>query len=276
VFAFMASKRNKNLWFPFFWNDYTNDTLTLDMLQHGAYLKCLLACYKSNGPLPSDLPSVFRMVGAFTPDEQKAVTFVLQTFFQKSDSGSYSHKRVTIELQRIEEKRAMAADLARRRWKNGKAPDANADAMAESEADAKADAKAYANRAEQTDRLSKAPESENSENGQSVRKSDDCVSGDFLSSKSTAIKLDAPTRAERWTKFVMNVDIDLPDEMKHAMPTDEERDKVLAQLDEIGAEKLSLAIGDWVEMQSPPISGLKFHRWKRWLETGTKEFEDYR
>lgn len=73
---------------------------------------------------------------------------------------------------------------------------------------------------------------------------------------------------------------DLPDVMRYAQPTDEERTKVLAQLDEMvldkycikqgttKAELLGLAIYDWVEMQSPPLHTLAYGRWKRWLETG--------
>jgi len=114
---------SKNLWFPFFWNDYLNDTLTLDMLQHGAYLKCLLASYRSGGSLPSDLPSVFRMVGAFTNDEQKAVVFILENFFKKQGDNSYRNSRVDSELQKIAEKRASSQKAINARWKKEKDTD---------------------------------------------------------------------------------------------------------------------------------------------------------
>lgn len=263
---------SKNLWFPFFWNDYLNDTLTLDMLQHGAYLKCLLASYRSGGPLPSDLPALFRMVGAFTLDEQRSVTFVLDKFFLKSDSGSYSQKRVESELQNIERKRAVATasatTAAKARWKKADAsamPDAMPDAcQTDSVRDAQRNAQGIASTA-QTDR---PKENGISENGQSVSQSGEWVGeSESLSPKS---------KAERWTQFAMSKEAELPDEMKHAAPTEEERDQVLAQLDEIGAEYLGMAISEWVEMQSPPLSGLKFHRWKRWLETGTEKFEEYK
>jgi uncharacterized protein YdaU (DUF1376 family) len=119
----MTMATSKNLWFPFFWNDYLNDTLTLDMLQHGAYLKCLLASYRSGGSLPSDLPSVFRMVGAFTNDEQKAVVFILENFFKKQDDNSYRNSRVDSELQKIAEKRASSQKAINTRWKKEKATD---------------------------------------------------------------------------------------------------------------------------------------------------------
>jgi hypothetical protein len=88
------------------------------------------------------------------------------------------------------------------------------------------------------------------------------------------------TEAQRWIEFVTDKKADLPNTMKHAQPTDEERRKVLAQLDAIvlddyavkhgatKAEYLGMAISDWEETQSPPLSTLMYGRWKRWLETG--------
>jgi uncharacterized protein YdaU (DUF1376 family) len=112
--------KNTNHWFPFFWNDYVNDTLQLTMLQHGAYLGCLLACYRSGNGLPSDLSSIFRCVGAFTSDEQKAVEFILEKFFKKQDDNSYRHSRVDLELKRIAERRASAKAAIDTRWKKEK------------------------------------------------------------------------------------------------------------------------------------------------------------
>jgi uncharacterized protein YdaU (DUF1376 family) len=271
----MAS--SKNLWFPFYWNDYLNDTLTLDMLQHGAYLKCLLASYRSGGQLPSDLPSVFRMVGAFTIDEQKAVTFILENFFQKSD-GFYNHKRVESELQNIERKRAVATasatTAAKARW-DGRQRKSDARGMpdgmpdgcqTDSVRDAQRNAQGKASRA-QTDRPSKH---ENSQNGQAVGQS-----GEYVSEESS-LSPKSKSSVERCKEFRMSKEAQLPDEMKYAEPEDGEHEKILAQLDEIGAEYLGMAVGEWVDVQSPPISGLKFHRWKRWLETGADHFTDWK
>jgi hypothetical protein len=81
---------------------------------------------------------------------------------------------------------------------------------------------------------------------------------------------------QRWVKFVTDSTAALPDAMRCAEPTGEERKKVLAQLDEIGAEALGLAISGWAEQQSPPLRTLEYGRWKRWLETGVNEFEAYK
>jgi len=88
------------------------------------------------------------------------------------------------------------------------------------------------------------------------------------------------TEAQRWIEFVTDKKADLPATMRHAQPTDAERTAVLAQLDAIviegyaltsgctKAEFIGMAISDWEETQSPPLSTLMYGRWKRWLETG--------
>jgi hypothetical protein len=94
--------------------------------------------------------------------------------------------------------------------------------------------------------------------------------------KNLASKTNHKTEAELWTAFIMDEEADLPTEMRHASPTEEERRKVLAQVDEIGPSNLGMAIGEWVDAQSPPLCGLKFGRWKRWLETGGSFLNDWK
>ncbi|MGA7294737.1 MAG: hypothetical protein WBW53_06105 [Terriglobales bacterium] len=85
---------------------------------------------------------------------------------------------------------------------------------------------------------------------------------------------------ERWLEFINDKDANLPESMRYAEPTEDERHAVLAQLDAIviddyarnhGYTKASFlgeAISQWEEQQSPPIRTLMYGRWKRWLETG--------
>lgn len=67
---------------------------------------------------------------------------------------------------------------------------------------------------------------------------------DLVRAKNLATK--PKTEAQRWTEFVTDENADLPYEMKHAAPTEEERNKVLTQLDALGAENLGMAISEWV------------------------------
>lgn len=86
------------------------------------------------------------------------------------------------------------------------------------------------------------------------------------------------TQQERWVELIKNAD--LPESMKFAQPTKDERDIILAQREAIVVSDQMIkngytkdlyfgqAVSDWEEQQSPPISKLAYGRWKRWLETG--------
>jgi hypothetical protein len=81
----------------------------------------------------------------------------------------------------------------------------------------------------------------------------------------------SPQEKREWLEFIKL----LPEEMRCAHPTPDEMNALLGQLAEIGdGETLADAIDNWVDMQSPPISTLRYGRWKRWLETGVKDFEE--
>lgn len=81
----------------------------------------------------------------------------------------------------------------------------------------------------------------------------------------------------RWLQFINDPTNPLPDSLRYAQPTTDERKAVLAQLDEIGdIECMVMAIGEWEQQQSPPLSTLQYGRWKRWLETGAALFAEWK
>jgi hypothetical protein len=52
---------------------------------------------------------------------------------------------------------------------------------------------------------------------------------------------------------------------------------VLVQLDEIGnTEFMGMALGEWEQLQSPPLSTLAYGRWERWIETGSAVFAEWK
>jgi len=317
--------RNKDLWFPFYWNDYCNDTTRLTMLQHGAYLKCMLEYYRSGAPLPSDIQSVFLAVNTRSADEEKAVVFVLEHFFKKQSDGSFGHSRIESERQNTEERRRLAVEsgskqtekkaaAARENGKhggrpknqtkteqepneepNGSVPENRTKTELAEQQHNRATTQQSSNRAEQeqsaatkqtssksTACLPAQPseKSQTEQGGPEGRPSGGCLKDVPSSSKAPPSSIQKKTEKERWIEFVTDKKADLPETMKHAQPTDEERSKVLAQLDAIvlsayalksgttKAEYLGMAICDWEETQSPPLRTLAYGRWKRWLETG--------
>ena len=89
-------------YYRFFPGDYVRDTRRLSLAQHGAY-RLLIDEYMMNGRLANDLPGLYRICGAFSPDEQEAVRYVLTEFFVL-DGPVWTHKRCEQELDWQEEK----------------------------------------------------------------------------------------------------------------------------------------------------------------------------
>lgn len=92
--------------------------------------------------------------------------------------------------------------------------------------------------------------------------------GDGPSESSLEKATTTATPKSRWLKFRKDAGESLPEEMYLMNPTAEERDAVLAQLDQVNSNAVALAeeIADWVGERKPPISGLDYGRWKCWLE----------
>src|ERR1019366_9293931 len=91
------SKSTQNFWFPFFLNDYCNATGDLTHLQHGSYLACMLAMYRSGKPIPK--AGVYRAVSAITKAEQDSVDYILARFFKPREGDCWGHDRIEEEIR---------------------------------------------------------------------------------------------------------------------------------------------------------------------------------
>jgi uncharacterized protein YdaU (DUF1376 family) len=121
-----------------FWNrhigDIIRDTVSLTMLEDGAYNRLLDQYYQTERPLPLDKKMVYRLARATSAPERKAVDFVLATFFREGPDG-YHQKRCDAEIATYAEKQRKAQASANARW-NRSERNANADANPSSEHDA--------------------------------------------------------------------------------------------------------------------------------------------
>jgi uncharacterized protein YdaU (DUF1376 family) len=104
--------------------DYIRDTVSLTMLEDGAYNRLLDQVYQHEKPLPLDKKVLYRLARAASTAERKAVDFVLSTFFTETAEG-YEQKRVRSEIERYQEKQRKAKASADARW-NRKKSNANA------------------------------------------------------------------------------------------------------------------------------------------------------
>lgn len=79
--------------------DYAQATSHLSFVEDAAYSRLLRKYYAEEKPLPSDMRTLQRLVGARTKEERQAVETVLLEFFTEEADG-WHNKRADAELQR--------------------------------------------------------------------------------------------------------------------------------------------------------------------------------
>ena len=98
-------------WYPKYVGEYRSKTARLSIMDHGVYTLLLDEYYATGEPLPTDLPTLYRICGAQTKKERDSVAKVVQNFFIQTD-GVLRNKRADQELLKrsdIREKRQKAA-----------------------------------------------------------------------------------------------------------------------------------------------------------------------
>jgi len=96
-------------YYRFFPGDYLRDTMHLSLIEDGVYRR-LLDFYYCEERLSSDPERLYRICRASSPDERKAVDFIVSTFFQ-ADGGCLINRRAERE---IIARRAFLAEQARK------------------------------------------------------------------------------------------------------------------------------------------------------------------
>jgi uncharacterized protein YdaU (DUF1376 family) len=99
--------------------DYLRDTKHLPLVEHGAYLLLLMAYYSTEKPLPADVASLYRIAGAMSPAEQKAVRSVADQFFPVAADGLRHNARADAEIAKAQKRIVTARDNGR---KGGRPP----------------------------------------------------------------------------------------------------------------------------------------------------------
>jgi len=106
-------------YFELYPGDYLRDTAELTLAEHGAFLLLLSAYYATERAIPSDNPTLFRLVRAMTIDEQNAVSRVSELFFPISTVDGLRHnKRADEEIVKARAR----IDAARENGRHGGRP----------------------------------------------------------------------------------------------------------------------------------------------------------
>ena len=95
--------------------DWAQATAHLSFLEDAAYSRLIRKYYADEKPLPADLQTLFRLVGAREKKEREAVSSVLSEFFVLGADG-WHNTRCDRELSRYKSKRIKAQESANARW----------------------------------------------------------------------------------------------------------------------------------------------------------------
>jgi uncharacterized protein YdaU (DUF1376 family) len=85
-------------YFELYPGDYLRDTTRLTLIEHGAYLRLLMAYYAEETPFPDDDAELFVIVSAVSQADKTAVRKVADRFFPVADDGLRHNNRADEEI----------------------------------------------------------------------------------------------------------------------------------------------------------------------------------
>lgn len=110
-------------YFELYPGDYLRDTTRLTLVEHGAYLRLLMAYYGEETPLPADPGDLFVIVSAISASDKAAVRKVADRFFPVGEDGLRHNGRADEEIvkaqRRIETARQNGAKGGRKQNPTG-------------------------------------------------------------------------------------------------------------------------------------------------------------
>jgi len=93
-------------WYKHYMGDYMRDTAHLRALQHGIYRLLMDHYYATEKPLSLNHDELYMVVRAIKKDEQEAVDYILDYYFDKRDGGYHSN-RIDKEINKYRERSAI-------------------------------------------------------------------------------------------------------------------------------------------------------------------------
>lgn len=109
------------VWFPFYIGDYLKDTQHLSVIEHGMYFKLMLSIYSTGKPIPHKRRYAIADATALPTDmlgstpAYEMVDEILEDYFIK-DGDYWTHKRITVELDKQKDFSKKQSDRAKKRW----------------------------------------------------------------------------------------------------------------------------------------------------------------
>lgn len=111
--------QNKFIYFPVYLSDYVSQSRKLTMLQRGALIDLSVLYFQENLKISYTKEHIYRMIFAFTSEEQVAIDFILENFFIKSENKPTGLCWVSNELNNIANKVLKRLNASRENGKKG-------------------------------------------------------------------------------------------------------------------------------------------------------------
>ena len=92
------------IYFELYPGDYLRDTSRLSLLEHGAYLRLLMAYYAEEEPLPGAAADLYVIAGATSAADKAAVRKVADRYFPLSQDGLRYNSRADDEIAKAAER----------------------------------------------------------------------------------------------------------------------------------------------------------------------------
>ena len=97
-------------YFEFWCGDYLRDTTSLNLTEHGAYLRLLIAYYSKEQPLPSEHKNLYQITCAISASDKAATRKVADEFFPVAADGFRHKNRVDEEIAKAQKRIKIAQE----------------------------------------------------------------------------------------------------------------------------------------------------------------------
>ena len=97
-------------YFELYPGDYLRDTTRLTLIEHGAYLRLLMAYYAEETPLPKSESELYVIVSAVSTADKAAVRKVADRFFPVSEDGVRRNGRTDAEIKKAQRRISIARE----------------------------------------------------------------------------------------------------------------------------------------------------------------------
>lgn len=113
------TQQDKFIYLPIYLTDYVSDSRKLTMLQRGALIDLSVLYFQENLKIDYTKEQIYRLVFAFSKEEQEAVDFILENYFTKSENKPTGFYWVSSRLNQLGDKILKRLNSSRENGKKG-------------------------------------------------------------------------------------------------------------------------------------------------------------